>query len=151
MTYRIIFFLVLNFGALAIGSYFTGAGVSSEWYSNLNKAPWTPPGWMFGVAWSTIMICFAIYMAFATKEINSRGLLGTFAVQWVLNVLWNPVFFYYHNASAGLILISALTILVIYMAYHYYSRLKVKSLWIAPYLIWMLIATSLNAYIFFKN
>jgi tryptophan-rich sensory protein len=151
MVYRIIFFLVLNFGALVIGSYFTEAGVSSEWYSNLDKAPWTPPGWMFGVAWSAIMICFAIYMAYGTKQINSRGLLSTFAVQWVLNVLWNPVFFYYHNAAVGLIIISALTILVAYMFYHYWSRLKTKSLWLAPYVLWMLIATSLNAYIFIKN
>lgn len=151
MVYRIIFFLVLNFGALVIGRYFTEAGVSSEWYSNLDKAPWTPPGWMFGVAWSAIMICFAIYMAYGTKQINSRGLLSTFAVQWVLNVLWNPVFFYYHNVAVGLIIISALTILVAYMFYHYWSQLKTKSLWLAPYVLWMLIATSLNAYIFIKN
>lgn len=151
MVYRIIFFLVLNFGALAIGSYFTEAAVLSEWYSNLDKAPWTPPGWMFGAAWSIIMICFAIYMAYGTKQINSRGLLSAFAVQWVLNVLWNLAFFYYHNISVGLIIISALTILLAYMLYHYWSRLKNKSLWLAPYLLWMLIATSLNAYIFIRN
>ncbi len=151
MVYRIIFFLVLNFGALVIGSYFTEAGVLSEWYSNLDKAPWTPPGWMFGAAWSIIMVCFAIYMAYGTKQINSRGLLSTFGIQWVLNVLWNLAFFYYQSISAGLIIISALTILVAYMLYHYWSRLKNKSFWLAPYLLWMLIATSLNAYIFIRN
>lgn len=43
MIKRIILFLVLNFAALAIGGLFTGDGVPSEWYQNLNKAPWTPP------------------------------------------------------------------------------------------------------------
>lgn len=151
MAVRILFFIVLNFAALAIGGYFTGQGVPSEWYANLNKAPWTPPGVTFGIAWTIIMVCFAIYMAYGTKEINSRRLLGTFAVQWVLNVIWNPIFFYYHNVTAGLIVISLLTILILYMFFHYWSRLKNKSFWLAPYMIWMLIATSLNAYIFFKN
>lgn len=43
-------FLLLNFAGLAIGGLFTGNAVSSEWYQNLAKAPWTPPGWVFGAA-----------------------------------------------------------------------------------------------------
>lgn len=39
MIFRLIIFLVLNFGALALGSYFTGAGVTSDWYYNLKIAP----------------------------------------------------------------------------------------------------------------
>jgi tryptophan-rich sensory protein len=53
MGYRIILFIVINFSALAIGSYFTENGVSSDWYMSLEKAPWNPPGWVFGVAWHT--------------------------------------------------------------------------------------------------
>ena len=67
MIKRTIFFLLLNFAALAIGGLFTGSGVSSEWYQNLNKAPWTPPGWVFGTVWTLIMILFAIYMAMLIK------------------------------------------------------------------------------------
>jgi len=55
MIYRLITFLLLNFGALAVGGFFTGKGVPSYWYSDLIKAPWTPPGWVFGFAWTTIM------------------------------------------------------------------------------------------------
>jgi len=62
MYKHVILFLVLNFGALAVASLFTGNGVASNWYQHLNKAPWTPPGWMFGLAWTTIMICFALYI-----------------------------------------------------------------------------------------
>ncbi|MEM6378823.1 MAG: TspO/MBR family protein, partial [Bacteroidota bacterium] len=57
MLARVIIFLILNFVALGIGGFFTGPGTSSEWYNNLNQAPWTPPGWVFGAAWTTIMIC----------------------------------------------------------------------------------------------
>ena len=40
-----------------------GEGASSNWYENLNKAPWTPKGWVFGFAWTFLMTCFAIYLA----------------------------------------------------------------------------------------
>ena len=59
-----IFFLVLNFSALAIGSWLMNNGPMTNWYVNLNQAPWTPPGWVFGIAWTTIMICFSVYMAY---------------------------------------------------------------------------------------
>ena len=44
MVYRLILFLIINFGALAVGGFFTGKGASSDWYSSLAKAPWAPPG-----------------------------------------------------------------------------------------------------------
>lgn len=75
MTYRLILFLILNFGALALGGLFTNNGVNSEWYTNLNKAPWTPPGWVFGFAWTTIMICFSIYMAKAYTIVGDKNSL----------------------------------------------------------------------------
>ena len=64
MILRTTIFLILNFTALAFGGLFTSKGVPSEWYLTLLKAPWTPPGWVFGFAWSLIMICYAFYMGF---------------------------------------------------------------------------------------
>ena len=57
MIKRLFVFLLINFGALALGGLFTSDGVISDWYEQLNKAPWTPPGWVFGAAWTTIMVC----------------------------------------------------------------------------------------------
>ena len=152
MIYRLVIFLVLNFAALGIGGMFTGKGVPSEWYQNLDKAPWTPPGWVFGVAWTTIMICFTVYMAYAWEIKASRNLLlGLFTVQWILNVSWNPVFFKYHQILGGLIIIFLLTLLIGYFLFGQISQLKVKSLLVLPYFLWLLIATSLNAYIYVKN
>ena len=85
MIKRAILFLILNFAALAIGGLFTGDGVPSEWYQELNKAPWTPPGWAFGAAWTLIMICFSFYMALLTKGIK-REIVILFALQWILNI-----------------------------------------------------------------
>ena len=152
MIYRLIIFLLLNFAALALGGLFTSKGVPSDWYISLSKAPWTPPGWVFGVAWTTIMICFSIYMANVwTLAEDKRFLILLYSSQWILNVAWNPTFFYYNKVLIALFLISALTLLILFFLLFYWQPLKLKSLLIAPYFIWLLIATSLNGYIFFKN
>ena len=149
---RLVIFLIVNFGALALGGLFTGAGVSSDWYQNMNQAPWTPPGWVFGAAWTFIMICFAFFMTYAWEVSKNRSMLLTlFIVQWILNVGWNPVFFYLQEVLIGLIVISALTLLVYYFLFKFSKDLKWKSLLIVPYAIWLAIATSLNAYIYLNN
>jgi tryptophan-rich sensory protein len=129
-----------------------GKGASSEWYQNLDKAPWTPPRWTFGAAWTIIMICFSFYMATAwINTINKNYLILLFAVQWFLNVAWNPTFFYYHFSLAGLVIILSLTVLIGYLMIYNFPVLKVKTLWIVPYFLWLLVATSLNGYILFHN
>ncbi len=152
MLLKIIVFLVINFAALGLGSYFTSTAVTAEWYQNLYKAPWTPPGWVFGAAWTSIMICFAIFMAYAWQLNENRNLLIVlFMMQWILNVSWNPVFFKYHQVLFGLFIIVLLTLLMGYFFFAHFDQLKAKTLWVLPYFIWLIIATSLNAYILVKN
>lgn len=152
MYLNLIIFLILNFIALGIGGNFTKKGVPSLWYKNLNKAPWTPPGWVFGVAWTLIMICFAFYMAYALESVENRNdLIILFGIQWVLNILWNPIFFKFHQILFGLIIIIALAIIVGVILIQYYNILQYKSFLIAPYFVWLLVATSLNTYTYFKN
>jgi len=151
-TIRIIIFLLLNFAALGIGGLFTGKGVTSEWYAHLNKAPWTPPGWVFGAAWATIMLCFAFYMAYLWQfSKQKKQIIALYTLQWILNIMWNPVFFYFQNIALGLFVIVALTLLVAFMLFYYFPVLKFKSAFLLPYFLWLLIATSLNAYILVYN
>ena len=148
----IALFLIINFGGLALGGWLMAGGSSGEWYTNLNIAPWTPPGWVFGFAWTLIMILLANYMTWLYHIIKRRrNLLVIFGIQWVLNFLWNPVFFYFREVLLGLIVISALTLLVYYFLFKFRKDLKWKALFILPYVIWLTIATSLNAYIYLNN
>ena len=152
MIYRLAIFLAINFAALALGGLFTNNGVVSDWYIGIAKAPWTPPGWVFGSAWTLIMICFSIYLAYLWPIVKNRNLLiYLFVFQLILNIVWNPTFFYYHNVLIGLIIITSLTILIGFFLFFYWSELKLKSITILPYMIWLIIATSLNAYILLKN
>lgn len=152
MLSRFLIFLVVNFMGLAIGGRYTGEGVPSEWYIGLEKAPWTPPGWVFGTAWTVIMICFALYMAYLWPEVENRKyLVLLYAKQWILNMIWNPIFFHYHQVALGMFVITLLTLLIGYMLLTYAPMLRRKSVLILPYFLWLLVATSLNVYIYLKN
>ena len=148
----VLLFILINFGGLAIGGWLMNNGPSTEWYINLNQAPWTPPGWIFGVAWTSIMICFSVYLAYVFKDYSSKLLLKLYLVQVFLNVIWNYVFFNQHMVGLGLLDIVLLTILIFYFFFNFKAG-KIKSLrfLLLPYMIWLCIATSLNAYILFYN
>ncbi len=152
MMYKFFLFLAINFGALLLGGLFTGKGVPSAWYSQLDKAPWTPPGWVFGFAWTTIMIAFAFFMMYALDDFkHKRLLLSLFILQWIFNVLWNPLFFYFHQTGLSLIVILILTVILIALFILSWKIMSWKVLLISPYIVWLIIASSLNAYIFLKN
>ncbi|TYB74354.1 TspO/MBR family protein [Bizionia myxarmorum] len=148
----LILFLVINFGSLAVGSWLMGNGASSSWYTNLNKAPWTPPGWVFGAAWTLIMICFSVYLTYLFKDYKSSVLIGVFALQVVLNIAWNFLFFNQHLVLLALIVIALLTAVIFYFFFTY--RMDAINSWrylLIPYMIWLCIATSLNLYVLLKN
>lgn len=148
----LLLFLIINFGGLAIGNLLMNNGPQSPWYTNLNQAPWTPPGWVFGVAWTTIMICFSIYLAFLFNKYASKFLIGFYVFQIILNVSWNYIFFNQHQIVWALVVILLLTSVIFYFFFTYQMDHIKKVRWLLlPYMIWLCIATSLNAYILIHN
>ena len=151
-AYLSILFLFLNFFGLYLGVYFTGDGVPSDWYQTLNKAPWTPPGWVFGFAWTSIMICFAFYLSkLFIKETNKKRYVIIYAIQWILNLSWNPLFFYFHEMGIAMIILILLLVVLLYLLFENYSTLKISSLLLLPYILWLTVACSLNAYTLIYN
>ena len=151
-TFKVfVVFLIINFGSLAIGGWLMNNGPQTDWYLALNKAPWTPPGWLFGVAWTTIMLCFSIYMTSLYLSHETVKLKLLFALQVLLNISWNYVFFNKHLMTVGLMIIFLLTILIIYFLLTYLKKLNFISLLILPYAVWLCIATSLNLYVVLNN
>ena len=131
-TKYLILFLFINFGGLALGSWLMNNGPNTDWYLNLTKAPWTPPGWVFGAAWTSIMICFSIYLIFLfTKNYNQKKLL-LFGIQFILNVSWNYLFFNKHEIFISLISITLLTALIFFLFFHYYTALQKSQLLASP-------------------
>lgn len=147
-----LLFLIINFAGLALGNWFMGNAIQEEWYANLNKAPWTPPGWVFGVAWTSIMICFSIYLSkLFTKENRINLLIVVFAVAFLLNASWNLIFFNQQLVLFALINITLLTALLFIYFFKLSSKVGNFKYLLLPYMLWLCIATSLNLYILIHN
>jgi tryptophan-rich sensory protein len=67
------------------------------WYDALKKPSWQPPDWLFGPVWTTIfaLIATAGVLAWnsAQTQAQQQQVLGLFALNAVLNVLWSVLFF----------------------------------------------------------
>lgn len=151
-TYLFILFLIINFAGLALGSFFMGDAISGEWYSNLNKAPWPPPGWVFGATWTLIMICFSAYLSYLFTIRNSKFVISIYAIAVVLNVSWNYMFFNQQLPRLALVNIILLTLIIIYFFITFGDdRLSKLKYLLLPYIIWLCIATSLNGYVVLNN
>jgi tryptophan-rich sensory protein len=152
---RLFLFLIINFGALTLGALLMGDNPGENiWYQNLNKAPWTPPGWVFGFAWTLIMICYSVYMStilvnFKEKQLSSLWTL--FGIQWVLNVIWNLFFFNLKMPLLALFILVLLILTLCFLHLNYSDNRKVLLLYLAPYLLWLLVAFSLNFYVILYN
>ena len=146
-----LLFLIINFGGLAIGTSLMNNGPLAEWYTNLNQAPWTPPGIVFGIAWTFIMICFSIYLGHLFIKNYSSKLTIVFLIQFILNVSWNYIFFNQHFVLFGLITLILLTLLLFYYFFKLSNKTGKYKFLLVPYIIWLCIATSLNLYILIYN
>ena len=146
-----VIFLVINFGGLAIGAWLMNNGPQSDWYNQLEKAPWTPAGWVFGVAWTLIMICFSIYLGKLFTQKATKEKVIVFAIQFVLNVSWNYIFFNQHLTFLALIGITLLTSLIFTYFFAFSKNVKGYKFLLMPYMIWLCIAISLNLYVVVYN
>jgi len=75
-----------------------------------------------------------------------------FLTSFVLNVIWNPLFFYLHWVWISSIVIVLLGVnigLLIHLARSQYSWKL--ALWAFPYFIWLMIASSLNLFVAIMN
>lgn len=139
--------LCLLVGAVA-GSLQTEA--LAVWYPALTKSPLTPPAIAFPIAWTLIYICMGLSLGRVLIAGDKRFVTLWF-LQLAVNFLWSIFFFYLRSPLAGLLDILVLDVLV--CAYIWGVRRKTSlAAWLfVPYLVWILFATYLNAYIYVKN
>ena len=85
-TLTFVGFLVLNLASLFLGTLLMNEGPTSEWYSNLNRAPWEPAGWIFGAAWTCVMVFFSVYLGFLYQNIKTQK-VGTLIISKIFITL----------------------------------------------------------------
>ena len=148
--------LLLCATACLIAAGFGGMFSPGEWYTHIKIAPWSPPNIAFPIVWSILYVFIAIagWRIFTHGTFQLKALWGG---QLILNALWSWVFFGQHWVFAGLVDIALIMILVIILIAKCWSfdnstkSLRVCSYLLAPYLVWLIIAGSLNLYILVAN
>ena len=143
-------FLVFLFACMAAG--LTGSLFPpGKWYSELNKPVWTPPNWVFPVAWPILYLLMS-YSGATLANLESAGsALALWALQISLNTLWTPVFFGLKNFKLGLIIIFLLLVSVAICTYVFWLYAWISGLLFLPYLAWVIFAAALNAAVFKLN
>ena len=141
--------LVAALGALA------SAGEADPWYAALNKAPGTPPGFVFGLVWPVLYILMAISACMVWRAggtwRRADSALGLYFLQLVANLGWSFLFFKYHLATAALIDIAALWVLVFMMIREFGKHSRLAAMMQYPYLAWLTFAAYLNVWVVVAN
>lgn len=139
--------------ALGTASGLITAGEITDWYALLNKPSWNPPNWIFGPVWTVLYILMGIAFARVWHSDHSlkKYAMTLFIGQFLLNLLWTPVFFGLHKLLVALVIILLLLGLLIYTT-HTFSKIdKTAAYLLVPYILWVSFATILNGTIWSLN
>lgn len=115
-----------------------------EWYKTLAKPRWTPPNWLFPLAWVTLYLLMSAAAARLAGIEGSDLALAFWAVQIGFNTLWSPVFFGLRRMRAALGVMAALWASVAMLTVLAFGLDLWAGLMLAPYLVWVTIAGALN-------
>lgn len=126
-------------------------GVATDvgpWYVALKKPSWQPPNWAFGPVWTTIfaLAVIAAVLGWRGAESNQDRVLiiVLFAVNAVLNILWSVLFFSMRRPDWALIEVVMLWASIVALIVFFWRFSPWSSVLLAPYLVWVSIASYLN-------
>lgn len=125
-----------------------------QWYNSLDKAPLSPPDWVFAPVWTILYITIAISLfLFLKTGINKEKILPLilFSIQMLLNFVWTPVFFGMQNIRGAYIILVLLIIFLILTITSFFKFSKAAAYLLIPYLLWSAFAAYLNYMIMVRN
>ncbi|RVT81991.1 tryptophan-rich sensory protein [Rhodobacteraceae bacterium CCMM004] len=145
-----ILFLIFLAGCGAAAT--TGAMFDpGEWYDRLDKPSWTPPKWLFPVAWTFLYLAMAAAAARVAGEIGSGYAMALYATQLAFNTLWTPVFFGLKRMAAGFVVLVCLWLSVAATMWSFWLIDSWAGLLFVPYLVWVTVAGALNFSVWQRN
>ena len=115
--------------------------------------PWFyPPGILFPIAWTLLFTLMGLSLFVVWRRGTDRRAvriaLGTFGVQFALNLAWTPVFFGLQRADLGLLVIVALWVAIVATIVTFSRVSRTAAALLVPYLGWVSFALVLNYAIF---
>ena len=133
-------FMAACFAAGATGGLFP----TGPWYERLEKPSWTPPNWVFPVAWITLYVLMSFAAARVAPQEGSQYAMAFWAAQIAVNAIWTPVFFGLRRLKEAFPIILCLWVLVASAMVAHWRIDWIAGLALLPYLAWVTIAAALN-------
>jgi len=137
--------VALCLGVGAIGGWVSARSLD-QWYPLLHKPWWTPPAAVFAPVWSLLYLTMGVaaWMVWRRGGPNVAAALAVFLAQLALNLLWSVIFFGLRAPGPA-----AIELLVLWCAIAaaivLFHRVAAASAWLlAPYLVWVTFAGTLN-------
>jgi translocator protein len=135
--------LALCFSAAAFGGLFR----PDNWYAQLHKPSWNPPGWIFAPVWTLLYTIMAIAAWQVWKQggwTARRVPLSLFLLQLVFNALWSWLFFGLHQPALAFVDILLLWTALLATTLAFGKVQRSTGLLLVPYLAWVSFAAALN-------
>lgn len=141
-------FYAACFVVQTLGGLITQQSVMS-WYPTLTKSALTPPGYVFGIAWTMLYILMALA---ASRIYAIRGTLRSRSLVWwgiqlVLGLLWSIVFFGQQQVALGFVIILLNWAAVAFVTRRFWRIEKRAGALMLPLLLWVSFASYLNGFI----
>lgn len=118
------------------------------WYRSLKQPDWAPPDPVYGAAWTLIFALAAVSAVLAWRAAPTRReaetLIGLFALNGFLNILWSLLFFRAQRPdwAAWEVLALAASVVVLIVWSGRFS--KAAAALLLPYIAWVSVAAVLN-------
>ena len=129
----------------ALAGFLTKNDVN-EFMETANKPFFMPPGWLFPVAWTLLYAAMAASMWFVlrTNSSNRFILLGLYAAQLAVNLLWPYLFFVQKALGLAFFWLLLLWMLAGIMLYQFFRESRTAGWLLVPYQLWLTFAAALN-------
>jgi len=129
----------------AVGATITLLG---PWYRSLEQPSWAPPDIVFGPAWTLIFALCAVSGATAWRAAPDREsgdtVIGLFALNGFLNLLWSFLFFRAQRPDWSAVEVWFLWTSILILILYCWRFSKLAALLFLPYLLWVSFAGALN-------
>jgi tryptophan-rich sensory protein len=143
-------FVAAALGIILVLIYAFGSGVwvssSPGWYASLNRPPWQPPAFIFGLIWpyNFIMLGVAAFnVAQSLNRIQTISWLTLFALSITAALIWAYQFYVPHNLTFAAIALGVAALLTIPVLYLTFKASSLVGILLIPYQLWVVIATTL--------
>lgn len=143
-------FLFLCFAAATTGAVFK----PGTWYDSLSKPSWTPPDWLFPVAWTVLYVMIAVSAWLVWRAAGLAGgliPLAVWGVQLALNAAWSWLFFGLRRMDLAFVEVVGLWLSIAACIVLFAPISLTAAALMAPYLVWVSFAAALNLAVWQRN